>query len=343
MKQPLFQQVLAPDTLNRAWKALSTDHAVWDAGIPRADMERDALRHILTLRDEVAFGRYRPAPLRRFSIAKADGRRRVLTALCLRDKLLQKAVQLVLEPRAERLFHHDSYAYRPRRNVDMALERTRERIRCGLHWLVDADIHGFFDNIPHGPLKRCIERFVRDKPLTALIHQWIDAGAAHTSLLGKARGIPQGAILSPLCCNLYLHPFDAALADRHIPFVRYADDFLLFTETEAQAQAALVVAEQALRGLDLDLHPQKTRVVRSHPQVEFLGQRLPDANTANPLPTKAPTRRKPPHARAAGTRPKAQRPPPPGKALKTDHHRSGTRRARHPQHPPQPKQPRNRR
>jgi retron-type reverse transcriptase len=212
MKQTLFEQVLTPETLNRAWKALSGDHAVWDAGVPRADMERDALRHILTLRDEVAAGCYRPAPLRRFSIAKADGRQRVLTALCLRDKLLQKAVQLVLEPRAERLFHHDSYAYRPRRNVEMAMDRARERIRCGLHWLVDADIQSFFDTIPHGPLKRRIQRFVRDKALTALIHRWVDVGVAHTSLLGKARGIPQGAILSPLFCNLYLHAFDEALA-----------------------------------------------------------------------------------------------------------------------------------
>lgn len=274
MPKPL-DDILSPEILNRAWKTLSTDHAVWDAGIPRTEMERNLLLHLLTLRDDVAAGRYRPAPLRRFAVAKADGKQRVLSALCLRDKLLQKAVQLVLEPRAEQLFHHDSYGYRPRRNVEMALDRTRERIRCGLHWLVDADITGFFDNIPLKSLRRTVRDFVADARLMALIDQWLDVGAAHTSFLAAHRGIPQGAILSPLFCNLYLHAFDSALDAAKIPFVRYADDFLLFTAEKADAERALDFARQKLEALDLQLNADKTRVVQSSPEVVFLGQSLP--------------------------------------------------------------------
>lgn len=270
-----FDTLLAPATLDRAWRALSTDHADWALGLPRREMERRPLLHLLELIDDLRTGRYRPQPLRRFAVAKADGRQRVLSALCLRDKLVQKAAQLVLEPAAEQIFHHDSFAYRPRRNVDQALNRARERIRIGLHWLVDADIQGFFDNIPHKPLRAKLKAFVADRELLRLIDAWLDLGSAPASFLAAPRGIAQGAILSPLFCNLYLHDFDQALAARNVPFVRYADDFLLFAPTEADARRALDFARTELARLDLQLHPDKTRVTKAGPHVEFLGQTLP--------------------------------------------------------------------
>jgi group II intron reverse transcriptase/maturase len=193
----------------------------------------------------------------------------------LRDKLVQKAAQLVLEPAAERLFHHDSFAYRPRRNVDMALARARERIGIGLHWLVDADIRGFFDNIPLKPLRARLKAFVADRELLRVIDTWLELGSAHTSFLAAPRGIAQGAILSPLFCNLYLHDLDQARAGRNLPFVRYADDFLLFAATEADARRALDLARAELARLDLQLHPDKTRVTRAGRHVQFLGQPLP--------------------------------------------------------------------
>lgn len=270
-----FDTLLAPATLDRAWRALSADHADWALGLPRREMERRPLLHLLELVDDLRTGRYRPQPLRRFAIAKADGRQRVLSALCLRDKLVQKAAQLVLEPAAERLFHHDSFAYRPRRNVEMALTRAREHIRIGLHWLVDADIRSFFDNIPHKPLRARLKTFVADRELLRIIDTWLDLGSAPASFLSTPRGIAQGAILSPLFCNLYLHDFDQALAARKVPFVRYADDFLLFAASESDARRALDFARDELARLDLALHPDKTRVTRAGPHVEFLGQALP--------------------------------------------------------------------
>ena len=210
----LFERMLSPETINRAWRDLGSDHAVWEPGMPRSEMERNLLLHLLRLLADVRRGRYRPAPLRRFPIAKADGKQRILSALCLRDKLLQKAAQIVLEPSAEQIFHHDSYAYRPRRNVQMALSTARERVACGLHWLVDADIRSFFDSIPIKPLRQRLKGFVKDADIMALIDQWLDLGTSHASFFSTPRGIAQGAILSPLFCNLYLHELDLAAVEQ---------------------------------------------------------------------------------------------------------------------------------
>jgi RNA-directed DNA polymerase len=289
----LLKRMLSPEVLNRAWRELGSDHAVWEAGMPRSEMERNLLLHLLRLLGDVRAGRYRPEPLRRFPIAKADGRQRVLSALCLRDKLLQKATHIVLEPDAERLFHHDSYAYRPRRNVEMALKCARERIACGLSWLVDADIRSFFDSIPIKPLRQRLKAFIKDRELMRLVDLWLDLGASHASFFSAPRGIAQGAILSPLFCNLYLHDFDQALHDKKVPFVRYADDFLLFAADEQGARRAHDYAAELLNRLDLDLNTEKTRITLSGPHVHFLGERLPSYN-----PRKAPKKARAPSSDA---------------------------------------------
>lgn len=181
----------------------------------------------------------------------------------------------VLEPLGESLFHPDSYAYRRRRNVEMALERSRERIRCGFPWLVDADIRSFFDEIPHGPLRKVVAAHIADKPLRRLIDQWLDIAASTRSFLASPRGISQGAVISPFLCNIYLHSLDSDWQAGHIPFVRYADDFLLFAPNHAGACKALERTRRHIDALGLALHPDKTRIVLSSRDVVFLGQRLP--------------------------------------------------------------------
>lgn len=267
--------MLHPDVLDEAWRRVRTEHTPWSKGVDRDQLEQHLLRHILRLLEDIRLRRYRPEPLRQFTIPKTDGRKRVISAQYLRDKFLQRAILTVLEPRAERLFHADSYAYRPKRGVQDALKKARERIGCGLDWLVDADIRSFFDQIPQTPLKKKLKGFVDDKAVMALLELWLKQGAHHTSLLGSDRGISQGAILSPLMCNLYLHDFDIALEKANIPFVRYADDFLLFTSSKVQAEQALDYVRSLLKKLDLELKDEKTRVVRSSPEVVFLGEPLP--------------------------------------------------------------------
>jgi group II intron reverse transcriptase/maturase len=241
----------------------------------------------LQLVQDVQQRRYRPEQMRQFTIPKASGGVRILSALCLRDRFLQRAVMQVLEPLGERLFHPDSYAYRPRRNVDMALNRARERIRCGFPWLVDADIRSFFDEIPHRPLRREVARVLDDKRLRHLIDQWLDICASTRSILASPRGIPQGAVVSPFLCNLYLHRLDSTWQSRRIPFVRYADDFILFAPDERRAQQTLKLTHAQVEDLGLALHPDKTRVLQAGPDVVFLGQALP-APPATAKATQAP-------------------------------------------------------
>lgn len=275
MTTDLIAVMTSPQAFNRAWRALRRDQAVWRPGVRRAEIEPHLIRHLMELRQSLADGSYRPEGVRQFTIAKGDGSRRVLSALCLRDKLAQRAAMEALTPLGEQLFHHDSYGYRPGRNVDMAHRKACERVECGLSWLVDADIKSFFDNIPHRALQRCIKRHVPDKRMQRLLLQWLDAGTYMRGLLEQRRGIPQGAIVSPFLCNLYLHELDRGLAANNLPFVRYADDLLVFAPDQRRATAARDKLGQLLAELNLALHPDKTQIDKSGPKVRFLGKRMP--------------------------------------------------------------------
>jgi group II intron reverse transcriptase/maturase len=266
---------MAPDVLNESWRRLQKEHTPWSVHVTREQLQRHLVKHILECREQVLRDKYRPQPLRRFPLLKPNGKHRVLSAMYLRDKLVQRALLSVLVQRAEAVFHDDSYAYRPGRNTMGALEKVRERIRIGQCWLVDADIKDFFDTIPHHQLRKVIKSFLKDDKAFRLVDLWLTQGAHSRSLLQRRRGIAQGAILSPLFCNLYLHQFDRFLADANIPFVRFADDMLLFCTAKKNAYFAMQFAETRLRRLGLVLHPEKTRVVRSGPSVKFLGQSLP--------------------------------------------------------------------
>jgi len=266
---------MSPHVLDQAWRRLRSEHTPWSVTVSREALQHHLLAHVLTCREEALSGKYRPEPLRQFVMAKHDGRRRVISAQYLRDKLVQRALLIILEPRAEKKFHPDSYAYRPGRSVDMALAKVRERVRIGQAWLVDGDIRSFFDSIPHGRLLTILKKFIQDRDTMRLIKKWLSMGVHHTSMLGKRRGISQGAVLSPLFCNLYLHELDCALTRANIPFVRFADDFLLFADKKAKAEKAFHFITRELDKMDLNIHPEKTRIIRSGPGVIFLGKPLP--------------------------------------------------------------------
>jgi RNA-directed DNA polymerase len=275
MGSSLLEKAMAPKILDESWRRLRREHTPWSIHVSRDRLQQHLLLHIIECREQVLSGKYRPQPLRQFPMQKPDGKQRVLSALYLRDKFVQRALLTVLEPRAEAIFHNDSFAYRPGRNVTMALGKVRERIRIGQTWLVDADIKKFFDSIPHKHLVRILKSFANDAKAMRLIDQWLTQGAHHRSLLSSRRGISQGAILSPLFCNLYLHQFDVALVRANIPFVRFADDFLLFSKTKQGALRSMRFADEQLGKLGLVLHPKKTRIARSGPSIKFLGESLP--------------------------------------------------------------------
>lgn len=202
-------------------------------------MEQNFVYHLTKLSQELGSGRYKPGSVRIFPVTKADGRKRIISALTLRDKLAQRAVLTVLNPIGENLFHQDSFGYRPGRSIDAVMARVNEHLRCGYLWLVDADIKSFFDEIPHAPLQKKLKKIVPDREVYNLLIKWLDIGAPRTGILARRRGIPQGGVLSPFFCNVYLTELDTYLTRNNLPFVRFADDFLVFTSSKQAAQEAL--------------------------------------------------------------------------------------------------------
>jgi RNA-directed DNA polymerase len=271
----LLKKAASPEVLNSAWKRLKNDKAVWTQSLSKKEMEKDFVLHITRLTRELSSGKYRPAQIRMFPVLKGDGKKRVISAFTLRDKLAQRAVLAVLNPLGEAMFHHDSYGYRPGRSIDYAMQRVREHVNCGYKWLVDADIRSFFDQIPHNRLKKKLKKIIPDMELLKLINQWLDVGSPRTGILSKRRGIPQGAVISPFLCNFYLTEFDYFLSSHNLPFVRFADDFLVFTPSRKDAQSAFALVKKGVEKLELTLNNQKTRIVCSGPRVIFLGRKLP--------------------------------------------------------------------
>jgi RNA-directed DNA polymerase len=271
----LLKKAASPEVLNQAWKRLKTDKSIWEEGVSRQEMERNFVFHILKLAKELETGKYKPVQIRMFPVLKGDGGKRLISSLTLKDKLAQRAVLTVLTPIGEEMFHHDSYGYRPGRSIDTVIVKIREHINCGFYWLVDADIKSFFDSIPHKLLKKQLKKAISDNELLDLIFRWLDVGTPRTGILTKRRGIPQGGVLSPFLCNLYLTWFDRFLTNSNLPFVRFADDFLVFTQTKKHALSALERVKTGLDKLDLELNHKKTRIVPSGPNVIFLGRKLP--------------------------------------------------------------------
>ncbi|OOC10841.1 MULTISPECIES: reverse transcriptase domain-containing protein [Thioalkalivibrio] len=268
----LLDSMVDPENVQKAWRRVRRDRAPWSPEVNREHLDQALPRHLLRLVQDLQTGRYRPGAMRQFAVAKGDGGRRVISAQYLRDKLAQRMAHQVLEPRVEPFLHPDSFGYRPGRGVPHALHRVRERIATGLDWVVDADIRSFFDQVPHRGVRRELKRFVRDRGLRRLIDRWLVAGSHSASLAGSRRGVPQGAVLSPLLCNIFLDRLDRSLADAGIPFVRYADDFLLLAATRTDAERARSHVDRCLRRMGLELHPDKTRVSRVSPRVRFLGE-----------------------------------------------------------------------
>jgi RNA-directed DNA polymerase len=271
----LLEKAASPEVINGAWKRFRKDRAVWEQGLPRQEMERNLGYHLLKLSDELRTGTYIPDPVRCFPVSKGDGTKRIISASTLRDKVAQRAVLSVIEPVGERFFHHDSYGSRPGRNLEMANAKVREYVLCGLVWITDADIARCFDNIPHKPLMKILQNLISDRAVISLIQRWLDVGAVRRGFLSAAKGIPQGAVLSPFLCNVYLTSWDNEMSAKNYPFVRYVDDFLIFAKSKEEAEHAHDCTGKVLNRMGLSLHPEKTRVAKCSPNIRFLGKRLP--------------------------------------------------------------------
>ncbi|MBI5331184.1 MAG: Retron-type reverse transcriptase [Betaproteobacteria bacterium] len=266
--KPFVTLATQPGLLDTAWRHVSSQKGLWRPGVPISWVRLHVLRHVGLLAEELRSGRYEPDPPRRFSIQKGDGSERPLASYYLRDRFAQRLVLLALAPRVEPILHESSYAYRPLCSSDMAVCRAREWIRRGYIWLATADIARCFENIPHDGVLRRIADVTDLGVLEPVLRAWLGAPESH-------RGLPQGMVLSPLLCNLYLNSMDWAMAARDVPFVRYADDILLFARSRGQARGALLAAGAEAGRLGLALHPDKTTLAMSSRSLVFLGRRMP--------------------------------------------------------------------
>jgi RNA-directed DNA polymerase len=193
----------------------------------------------------------------------------------VRDRVVQGAIRAVIEPIFEHGFAEQSYGFRPGRGAQQAVARVEALLEAGYHWVVDADLKGYFDSIPQDLLMARIEEKISDGRVLGLIEAFLKQGVMES---GKGwqpteRGTPQGAVLSPLLANLYLDPLDHEMARKGCEMIRYADDFILMCRTEDEAKAALEHVGNWVRSAGLSLHPEKTRLVDASQRggFEFLG------------------------------------------------------------------------
>jgi RNA-directed DNA polymerase len=236
-------------------------------------------RLLRELRQMLLAGTYHAPPVRRVLIPKPDGRQRPLGIPTVRDRVVQQAAKLVLEPIFEADFHPCSFGFRPKRSATQALETIRKAYPAGHHFVVEADIVSFFDRIDHDRLMHLIERRVSDKRVLKLLRGWLKAGVMDEGRrVELVSGTPQGGVISPLLANVYLNAFDHAWAEHGTgQLVRYADDLVILCKTRAQAEHALVVLGRLMADLGLELHPDKTKVVdlrEGREGFDFLGCHL---------------------------------------------------------------------
>lgn len=271
----LLDAALDDANLFEAWLKVRANKGA--AGVDAQTIDQfgvNVFGRLQTLRDHVRRQEYRPQPLQRFAIPKANGKLRYLAVPTVRDRVLQTAVARVLTPVLDQAFEHASYGYRSGRSVPMAVARVAYWRDQGYQWVVDADIESYFDNIDHALLVAKLRRTLDDHTLLPLIELWLAAiiqpsDGSPPYLL--TRGVPQGSPLSPVLANLYLDDLDEAVLAQDLRLVRFADDFIILCRDPAQAEKALLLTQDVASALKLRINQEKTRLVHFDEGFRFLG------------------------------------------------------------------------
>lgn len=254
------------------------------AGIDGLSLEvfdKDRRKHLYRLWNRMSSGSYMPCAVLLVEIPKKTGGKRPLGIPTITDRIAQTVVTMTLEPDLDKIFHEDSHGYRPGKSALEAVGKTRQR--CWRYdWVLDLDIKGFFDNIPHDLLMKAVRKHTDCKWVLLYIERWLKAAVQQEdgTLTERTKGTPQGAVISPLLANLFLHYcMDEWLRIKYpqCPFERYADDSVIHCQSKEQAEQLKEALQERLKACGLEMHRDKTRIVyckdedrnKSYPHVSF--------------------------------------------------------------------------
>jgi group II intron reverse transcriptase/maturase len=270
---------ITPKLMHQAFRAVKRNRGA--AGIDKVSVnmfEANLEENLTALRKDLKTGNFRPKPLRRKMIPKGPGTKKLrpLGIPVVRDRVAQEVVRRLLAPIFEPQFHEASFGFIPRRNCHQAIERVLQYHREGDRIVLDADVAGFFDNIPHRVIMATLAEEVSDGNILRLVEKFLTAGVMENGVFKPTTvGTPQGGVISPLLANIVLNHLDWRLHERGFRFARYADDFVVVRREDAQAQEALALVTQVLENeLGLTLSPEKTKITTYGKGYEFLGFRL---------------------------------------------------------------------
>ena len=256
-----------------AFKAVKRNRGA--AGVDRVSIkmfESNLAENLSALERGLKNGSFQPFPSRRHFLSKGGGKFRPLGIPTVRDRVAEEVLRRLLHPIFERLFHDASFGFRPGRNCHMALARVLELHEQGYRVILDADIVGFFDNLPFAIIKEAVAAQVADGNILNLIEKFLRAGVMEKGVFKPTTvGTPQGGVISPLLANIVLNYLDWQLDQLGYRFVRYADDFVVLCRTQAQAEEAKTRVTQILGRLGLQLSPEKTRITTLSKGYSFLG------------------------------------------------------------------------